>query len=54
MKMSLLTNEIEIYQNYVCSIVLMAFFRVMKSLENADTFQNDLNVLCLMLKNEEI
>jgi hypothetical protein len=39
---------------YVRSIVLMAFFRVVKSLGNADTLQNDLNVLRPLLKNTEL
>jgi hypothetical protein len=39
---------------YVRSIVLMALFRVVKSLGNADTLQNDLNVLRQMLKNTEL
>jgi hypothetical protein len=39
---------------YVRSIVLMALFRVVKSLGNADTLQNDLNVLRPLLKNTEL
>jgi hypothetical protein len=53
MKMPLLINEIEIHQIICHFHCLTACFRLFKSLRNADTLQNDLNVLCPMLKNKE-